>query len=93
MMSMPRWTGLVLDVALLIFSWLLLDVPQCNGDPLCFFLKFTLMVAISKDLKIYCFCFNRVGPMKIEVKPRRVCIRKKRTARPRGSSCPEQVCF
>jgi hypothetical protein len=37
MTSMPRWTGLVLDVLLLMFSWLLLDVPQCNGDPLCFF--------------------------------------------------------
>lgn len=50
------------------------------------------MVAISKDLK-YCFCFDRVGPMKTEVKPRRVCIRKKRTARPRGSARPEQVHF
>ena len=29
--------------------------------------------------------------MKTEVKPRRVCIRKKRNARPRGSSCPEQL--
>jgi len=36
-------------------------------------------------------CATMVGPMKIEVKPRRVCIRKKRTARPRGSSCPEQL--
>jgi len=29
--------------------------------------------------------------LKTEVKPRRVCIRKKRNARPRGSSCPEQL--
>ncbi|PUZ59923.1 hypothetical protein GQ55_4G082600 [Panicum hallii var. hallii] len=36
-------------------------------------------------------CATMVGPMKTEVKPRRVCIRKKRTARPRRSSCPEQL--
>ncbi|CAD6339008.1 unnamed protein product [Miscanthus lutarioriparius] len=36
-------------------------------------------------------CATMVGPMKTEVKPRRVCIRKKRTARPRGSACPEQL--
>lgn len=36
-------------------------------------------------------CATMVGPMKIEVKPRRVCIRRKRTARPRGSARPEQL--
>ncbi|TKW22380.1 hypothetical protein SEVIR_4G224700v4 [Setaria viridis] len=36
-------------------------------------------------------CATMVGPMKTEVKPRRVCIRKKRTARPRGSARPEQL--
>ncbi|CAD6336258.1 unnamed protein product [Miscanthus lutarioriparius] len=36
-------------------------------------------------------CATMVGPMKTEVKPRRVCVRKKRTARPRGSACPEQL--
>ncbi|CAN6177528.1 unnamed protein product [Urochloa humidicola] len=36
-------------------------------------------------------CSTMIGPMKTEVKARRVCIRKKRTARPRGSACPEQL--
>ncbi|CAL5041911.1 unnamed protein product [Urochloa decumbens] len=36
-------------------------------------------------------CATMVGPMNTEVKPRRVCARKKRTARPRGSACPEQL--
>jgi hypothetical protein len=51
------------------------------------------MVAILKDLIIYGFCSDRVGPMKTEVKSRRAHITRKRTARPCGSSHPEQVLF
>ncbi|KAK3134107.1 hypothetical protein QOZ80_6AG0545090 [Eleusine coracana subsp. coracana] len=36
-------------------------------------------------------CATIVGPMKTEVKPRRTHITRKRTARPRGSSRPEQL--
>lgn len=36
-------------------------------------------------------CATMIGPMTTEVKPRRVCIRKKRTARPHGNACPEQL--
>jgi hypothetical protein len=57
------------------------------------FLKFTFDGCNFQKLEKYCFCFDRVGPMKTEVKARRVCIRRKRTARPRGSARPEQVHF
>jgi hypothetical protein len=77
-----------------LFSGLPLDLPPC-GKPLLFFKKKTLlwMLAISKVLKILCCCFVRVGPMNLEVKPRRDYIGKGRTARPCEISSPEHVRF
>ncbi|KAF0915138.1 hypothetical protein E2562_034057 [Oryza meyeriana var. granulata] len=36
-------------------------------------------------------CCTMVGPMNTEVKPRKVCNCRKRTDKPRGSACPEQL--